>query len=165
MQLEALNKLNGLRKENKNKALIISATGTGKTYLSAFDAKAFNPKRLLFVVHRLTIAQDALNTYSRVFGRNKTMGLFSGTKKELACQFIFSTVQTISKSDHLKAFSKSHFDYIIIDETHRSGAESYQRLIEYFEPKFLMGMTATPERTDGTTSINYSTTILRTRFV
>ena len=149
MQLEALNKLNGLRKENKNKALIISATGTGKTYLSAFDAKAFNPKRLLFVVHRLTIAQDALNTYSRVFGRNKTMGLFSGTKKELACQFIFSTVQTISKSDHLKAFSKSHFDYIIIDETHRSGAESYQRLIEYFEPKFLMGMTATPERTDG----------------
>lgn len=149
MQIEALNNLKNLRAERKNKALIISATGTGKTYLSAFDAKDFKPKSLLFVVHRLTIANDALNTFKRVFGRNKTMGLYSGNTKQLDCDFVFSTIQTISQPSHLEIFSKTHFDYIIIDETHRSGADSYLRLIEHFEPKFLLGMTATPERTDG----------------
>jgi superfamily II DNA or RNA helicase len=138
-----------LRAERKNKALIISATGTGKTYLSAFDAKAFNPKKLLFVVHRLTIAKDSLNTFRNVFGNDKTMGLYSGNRRELDCDFVFSTIQTISKVNHLENFARDHFDYIIIDETHRSGADSYLRLIEHFEPKFLLGMTATPERTDG----------------
>lgn len=149
MQIEALENLQELRADGKNKALIISATGTGKTYLSAFDAFAFNPNKLLFVVHRLTIAKDALNTFKRVFGNEKTMGIYSGDQRELDCDFLFSTIQTISKANHLDNFSKNHFDYIIIDETHRSGAESYLRLIEHFEPKFLLGMTATPERTDG----------------
>lgn len=149
MQIEALENLKNLRKDKKNKALIISATGTGKTYLSAFDAKAFNPKKLLFVVHRLTIAKDSLKTFQKVFGTSKTMGLFSGEKRDLECDFIFSTIQTISKLTHLENFAKDHFDYIIIDETHRSGADSYLRLIDYFESKFLLGMTATPERTDG----------------
>jgi len=149
MQTEALENLQILRAQNKNKALIISATGTGKTYLSAFDAQAFNPKKLLFVVHRLTIAQDSLNTFRSVFGNEKSLGMYSGNKRDLECDFVFSTIQTISKANHLGNFSKDHFDYIIIDETHRSGADSYLRLIEYFEPKFLLGMTATPERTDG----------------
>lgn len=149
MQKEALINLDNLRTDNRNKALIISATGTGKTFLSAFDAKAFNPRKLLFVVHRLTIAKDALKTFRKVFGKERSMGLYSGEHKELECDFIFSTVQTISKSDHLKNFAKDHFDYIIIDETHRSGADSYLRLIDHFRPKFLLGMTATPERTDG----------------
>jgi superfamily II DNA or RNA helicase/HKD family nuclease len=149
MQIEALENLQKLRVEGKNKALIISATGTGKTYLSAFDAKAFSPKRLLFVVHRLTIANDALNTFKKVFGDDRTMGLYSGNQRDLDCDFVFSTIQTISKSSHLDNFSKDHFDYIIIDETHRSAADSYLRLIDYFEPKFLLGMTATPERTKG----------------
>jgi superfamily II DNA or RNA helicase/HKD family nuclease/SOS-response transcriptional repressor LexA len=149
MQIEALRNLQNLREDKKNKALIISATGTGKTYLSAFDAKEFNPKKLLFVVHRLTIAKDSLKTFQKVFGNEKTMGLFSGDKRDLEADFIFSTIQTISKNSHLENFSKNHFDYIIIDETHRSGADSYLRLIDYFEPKFLLGMTATPERTDG----------------
>ena len=149
MQVEALTNLKEIRSDNKNKALIISATGTGKTYLSAFDAKAFDPKKLLFVVHRLTIAKDALATFSKVFGSSKKMGIYSGNKKELEADFLFSTIQTISKSEHLTNFSKDHFDYIIIDESHRSGAVSYLRLIEYFDPKFLLGMTATPERTDG----------------
>jgi superfamily II DNA or RNA helicase len=149
MQNEALQNLKILRDEKKNKALIISATGTGKTYLSAFDSKAFNPKKLLFVVHRLTIAKDSLKTFQKVFGETKKMGLYSGDKRDLDCDFLFSTVQTISKSIHLENFAKDHFDYIIIDETHRSGADSYLRLIEYFNPKFLLGMTATPERTDG----------------
>lgn len=149
MQIEALENLEKLRMENKNKALIISATGTGKTYLSAFDAKAFNPPKLLFVVHRLTIAKDSLKTFQKVFGKEKTMGLYSGDTRELDCDFVFSTIQTISKSTHLENFKKDHFDYIIIDESHRSGADSYLRLIEHFEPEFLLGMTATPERTDG----------------
>ncbi|WP_198034422.1 DUF3427 domain-containing protein [Dyadobacter tibetensis] len=149
MQSEALKNLLNLRAKKKNKALIISATGTGKTYLSAFDAKALNPKRLLFVVHRLTIAQDSLKTFRNVFGENKTMGLFSGDKRDLESDFIFTTIQTISKPSNLQYFSKTHFDYLIIDETHRSGADSYIRLIKHFEPKFLLGMTATPERTDG----------------
>lgn len=149
MQKEALRNLRNLRADGKNKALIISATGTGKTYLSAFDSKDFNPKKLLFVVHRLRIAQDALNTFSTVFGKEKTMGVYSGSQRELDCDFVFSTIQTISKPNHLDHFPKDHFDYIIIDETHRSGADSYLRLIDHFEPKFLLGMTATPERTDG----------------
>lgn len=149
MQVEALNNLKNLRANGKNKALIISATGTGKTYLSAFDAKEFNPNKLLFVVHRLTIAEDAMKSFKRVFGNSKSMGLYSGNQRDLESDFVFSTIQTISKADHLDAFDRSHFDYIIVDESHRSGADSYLRFLEHFEPKFLLGMTATPERTDG----------------
>jgi superfamily II DNA or RNA helicase/HKD family nuclease/SOS-response transcriptional repressor LexA len=148
MQSEALRNLEKLRFEQKSKALIISATGTGKTYLSAFDVKAFKPKKLLFVVHRLNIAKKALETFKGIF-KDKTLGLYSGNKRELDSDFVFSTIQTISREDHLSKFKKDHFDYIIIDESHRSGANSYLRLIEYFKPLFLLGMTATPERTDG----------------
>ena len=149
MQKEALLNLINLREENKNKALIISATGTGKTYLAAFDVKSFNPKKLLFVVHRLNIAKKALETFKKLFKTEKTYGLYSGNKRELEADFVFSTVQTISREDHLSKFPKDTFDYIIIDESHRSGADSYLRLINHFNPKFLLGMTATPERTDG----------------
>lgn len=147
MQTEALENLKKLREEN-DKALIISATGTGKTYLAAFDAKAFNPKKLLFVVHRLNIAKKAMETFKSIFGDTKTMGLYSGKQRELDKDFVFSTVQTISKTNHLEQFENDFFDYIIIDESHRSGADSYIRLIEYFKPRFLLGMTATPDRTD-----------------
>ena len=150
MQRDALININRLREEGKEKALLISATGTGKTYLSAFDVKQFNPKRFLFVVHRKRIAEDAMRSFQRIFkGENKSMGLFSGDKKEIENDFIFSTVQTISREENLKLFDPTFFDYIVIDETHRAGAESYQRLLKYFKPNFLLGMTATPERTDG----------------
>ncbi len=148
MQIEALQNLETLRNEQKSKALIISATGTGKTYLSAFDAKAFKPKKLLFVVHRLNIAKKALDTFRKIF-KDTTLGLYSGNERDLDADFIFSTIQTISREDHISKFKKNHFDYIIIDESHRSGADSYLRVIKFFEPKFLLGMTATPERTDG----------------
>ena len=149
MQVDALANLQELRNTNKNKGLIISATGTGKTYLAAFDALAVKPKKLLFVVHRLTIAQDALNTFKKVFGDSRSMGVYSGNQRDVECDFLFSTVQTISKLEHYEQFVPTHFDYIIIDESHRSGADSYLRLMEYFKPTFLLGMTATPERTDG----------------
>ncbi len=117
--------------------------------MSAFDVKNFKAKKLLFVVHRLNIAEDALETFKSIFKKEKTYGIYSGSRKELDADFIFSTVQTISREDHLLNFKKDTFDYIIIDESHRSSADSYLRLMNYFNPKFLMGMTATPERTDG----------------
>jgi len=149
MQEEALINLARLRSESKSKALLISATGTGKTFLSAFDVQAVNPKRVLFVVHRENIAKAAMKAYQIIFGPAKTMGLYSGSSKNLDCDFVFSTVQTISKEEHLNLFAKDHFDYVIIDESHRAGASSYLRIFNYFQPKFLLGMTATPERTDG----------------
>ena len=149
MQVEALANLKKLRLEGENKALLISATGTGKTYLSAFDAKSFNPSKFLFVVHRENIAKAAMETFQAVFGDTKTFGMYTGNKKELDKDFIFSTVQTISKEEYLQKFDPTHFDYIVIDESHHAGADSYQRILNYFNPKFILGMTATPERTDG----------------
>ena len=149
MQVEALESIDLLRKNNAKKALLISATGTGKTYLSAFDAKAFKAKRLLFVVHRLTIAKKSKEAFENIFGSERTMGIYSGPQQELNKDFIFATVQTISRLDHLGKFDKDYFDYIIIDESHRTGADSYKRLLDHFQPRFLLGMTATPERTDG----------------
>jgi superfamily II DNA or RNA helicase len=149
MQVAALDNLAHLRQQGKTKALLISATGTGKTYLSAFDAKKFNAQKVLFVVHRLTIAKAAMATFSVVFGNSKTIGLYSGNNRELDKDFIFSTIQTITKDSHLQRFAPNYFDYIVIDESHRAGAESYLNILNYFNPKFLLGMTATPERTDG----------------
>lgn len=148
MQIEALANIKKLREEGKNKALLISATGTGKTYLSAFDVKCVNPKKFLFIVHRENIAKAALKTFKSIFVDSKTMGLYTGNTKDLNADFIFSTVQTISKQEYLDQFEKDFFDYIVIDETHRAGAISYQRILDYFQPKFLLGMTATPERGD-----------------
>jgi len=149
MQREALENLKKLRIEKKSKALLISATGTGKTYLSAFDAESFNPKRLLFVVHRHNIAEAALRTFKKVFSKSKSMSHYSSMNSGIQSDFIFSTIQTMSKDEHLKRFDPEYFDYIVIDETHRAGADSYQKIISHFKPKFLLGMTATPERTDG----------------
>ncbi len=149
MQKEALSNLRDLRSKNKDKALLISATGTGKTYLSAFDVKAYNPNKFLFVVHRRNIAEAAMKSFKHIFGDSRRMGIYSGNKREIDADFIFSTIQTISRDDHLNQFDENHFDYIVIDETHRAGAETYQKILNHFRPKFLLGMTATPERTDG----------------
>lgn len=149
MQVEALKNLANLRKDGADRALIISATGTGKTFLSAFDAQAFNPKRLLFVVHRHRIVKDALKTFKVVFDHSVTMGEYMGDEQDMHLQFVFATIQTLSKEEHLKRFSPEYFDYIVIDESHRAGAASYLRIIQHFKPRFILGMTATPERTDG----------------
>lgn len=147
MQKEALKSLKNLRDNNKDKALLISATGTGKTFLSAFDVKRFKPKRLLFVVHRRNIAKAALRSFQYLIP-NVSMGIFSGNTKETDSDFIFSTVQTIHKKEYREMFDRDAFDYIIIDEVHRAGAQSYQDIVDYFKPKFLLGMSATPERSD-----------------
>jgi superfamily II DNA or RNA helicase/HKD family nuclease len=148
MQEIALQNLNSLRQKGQTKGLLISATGTGKTYLSAFDAKQFGAKKLLFVVHRRTIAEKSMQSFKALFGDTVSMGLYSGNERELDADFIFCTVQTLAKDEHLHRFQKNHFDYIVIDETHRAAAKSYDRILQHFVPKFLLGMTATPERTD-----------------
>ena len=147
MQKNALESLDNLRNNNKDKALLISATGTGKTYLATFDVKAVHPKRMLFVVHRRSIALKAMETFKTII-KDKSMGLFSGDTKDINCDYVFSTIQTIYKPENRQLFSKEEFDYIIIDEVHKAGANSYQELVNYFKPQFLLGMSATPERSD-----------------
>lgn len=149
MQSAALDSLALLRSEGHRKALLISATGTGKTYLSTFDVKRVNPKHFLFVVHRENVARAAMKSFQKIFGNSKKMGVLTGTEKDFKAEYIFSTIQTLSKSEILTNFAPNYFDYIVIDEVHRSGAKSYKKILEYFNPNFLLGMTATPERTDG----------------
>lgn len=150
MQEDALKRLKELRLKEVEKALLISATGTGKTYLSAFDVKNTQAKSMLFIVHRENILVDAQKTFQNVFGPGFNSTIFSGTQKNISgYQYIFATMQTLSKNHNLEAFQPDAFDYIVIDESHRSGSKSYLKILEYFKPKFLLGMTATPERTDG----------------
>ena len=149
MQKKAIENLRNLRSLGKNKALLVSATGTGKTFLSAFDVAQVNPKRMLFLVHRRNIAQKAMESYQTILSNNKEFGLYSGSTKDTNANYLFSTVQTFSREEHLNKFPPNYFDYIVIDETHRASASSYQKIMNHFKPAFLLGMTATPERTDG----------------
>ncbi|APC90789.1 MULTISPECIES: DUF3427 domain-containing protein [Francisella] len=147
IQHEALESLQRLRDNGKNKALIISATGTGKTFLSAFDVARVKPKRCLFVVHRTNIAAKAKETFAEVIS-DKTLGLYTGGNKTSA-EYLFATIQTLKNPKFLAIFKNQEFDYIIIDEVHHAEAESYKKVLAHFEPKFLLGLTATPERNDG----------------
>ena len=149
MQQAALKEIQAVRDAGNDKGLVISATGTGKTYLSAFDVRRFAPKRMLFIVHREQILLKAKSDFKRVLGGiEEEFGILSGTNKQTNAKYLFATIQTISKAETLHQFDREAFDYILIDEVHKAGASSYQKVIEYFNPKFLMGMTATPERTD-----------------
>ena len=149
MQEDALQALDELRSQGESKGLLISATGTGKTFLAAFDVASQKPKRFLFVVHRQQIAQDAMRSFRQILGEGICCGLLGGGFSDVDVQYLFSMVQTLSQDDVLHSFSPDHFDYIVVDEVHRGGASSYRKIIEYFTPSFLLGMTATPERTDG----------------
>ena len=147
MQVQALKNLEETRKEN-DRALLISATGTGKTYLSAFDVKQANAKKILFVAHRKVILERAKISYQKIL-KNKKMEIFdSNFQINDKDEVVFSMVQTLNKEKNLNIFPKYYFDYIIVDEVHHGGAKTYQSIFEYFNPKFLLGITATPERTD-----------------
>ena len=148
MQQEALKALEKLQQDNKHKALLISATGTGKTYLSAFAVKKANPKRLLFLAHREQILKQACKTFAKIIP-DIQYGILSANHKDFHKPYLFATINMLSKEENLTQFAPTHFDYIIIDETHRAGASSYLKILNYFQPQFLLGMTATPERTDG----------------
>lgn len=148
MQQEALKALEKLQQDNKHKALLISATGTGKTYLSAFAVKKANPKQLLFLAHREQILKQACKTFAKIIP-DIQYGILSANHKDFHKPYLFATINMLSKEENLTQFAPTHFDYIIIDETHRVGASSYLKILNYFQPQFLLGMTATPERTDG----------------
>lgn len=145
MQQEFINNVVNLINEGVKKALLISSTGTGKTYASAFLAQKIESKKILFIVHREQIAKQALMTFRSIFGSSKTYGILSGNKKDNDADFIFATMQTISKEKILNNFIPDYFDLIIIDECHHAGAKSYEKIMEYFNPKFMLGMTASPD--------------------
>lgn len=149
MQEQALAGISAIREDNKNRGLVVSATGTGKTYLAAFDVKSYKPKKMLFIAHREQILNQAISDFKDVLGNDfSDYGKYSGRHKDKNKRFVFATIQTISRDKHLNLFDEEEFDYILIDEVHKAGADSYLKVIDYFKPKFLMGMTATPERTD-----------------
>ncbi|HEL1828670.1 TPA: DEAD/DEAH box helicase [Streptococcus suis] len=150
MQEQALEGLATVRKNGAQKALVISATGTGKTYLSAFDVKQYNPDRMLFIVHREQILQKSLKDFQKVLGFEDDEGYIYKSGMDISQKrYIFATIQTISRADNLQAFDPTFFNYILIDEVHKAGADSYKKVMSYFQPDFYLGMTATPERIDG----------------
>ena len=146
MQRKALRELNRYRAMGQDKALVVAATGSGKTYLAAFDALNFAPEHLLYIVHEGSILKRSLATFQTVFGGDVFMGEYTGEHKDLDASFLFSTNVSMCRS--LELFDKKQFDYIIIDECHHAAADSYKKIIDYFEPEFLLGLTATPERMD-----------------
>ena len=148
MQAAFIQNLEVLRNQGANKALLISATGTGKTYAAAFALRNINPSKVLFLVHREQIAKQAIKSFKNVFGNSKTLGLLSGTSKEIKSDFLFSTMSMMAKKEIRQQFKIDEFDVIVIDEAHRTGAKSYQDIMNYFEPTLWLGMTASPERTD-----------------
>ncbi|MBB5226837.1 DUF3427 domain-containing protein [Treponema ruminis] len=149
MQQEAIVKLDRLRKTGATKALAIAATGSGKTYMSVFDALQVKPKKLLFIVHREDILKKAKESFDTICGateKNYVSGFYTGNQKDTDCTYLFATRDTMSR--HYEEFSPNAFDYIVIDEAHHASSESYQKILSHFKPDFLLGLTATPERSD-----------------
>lgn len=147
MQKRAMENLERLRAHGENKALVIAATGTGKTYMSAFDVMQYKPKTMLFIVHREEILKKAKETFEKLLkNRNIKTGLFTGNAKDRDANYLFATIQTMNR--YYEDFDKHYFDYIIIDEAHHGASDSYLNVLGHFEPKFTLGMTATPERCD-----------------
>ena len=148
MQRAFIYNLLELRNKGVDKALLISATGTGKTYASAFAMRELGFKRVLFLVHRNQIAKQAKASFERVFGSRIKTGLVSGIKHDYEADFVFATVQTLSKQENLERFPKNYFDACIYDEAHHTSAGSYKKVMDYFTPEFTLGMTATPDKRD-----------------
>ena len=145
MQVAFVKNVMEMRAQHIDRALLLSSTGTGKSLASAFMLREMGTRRALFIVHREQIAKQTLKSYKRVFGSSRTYGLLSGNSRELGAEFLFATMQMMSKEDILSLYSPGDFDVIILDECHHAGAESYQKIMRYFKPKFWLGMTASPD--------------------
>ena len=147
MQSEAIVKLARLRQTGETKALAIAATGSGKTYMSVFDAMQYKPKKLLFIVHREDILHKAKESFDCVCtDKDYSSGYYTGSKKDANVKFLFATRDTLR--NHYKDFTPDEFEYIVVDEAHHATSPSYKTILDYFKPKFLLGLTATPERSD-----------------
>ena len=145
MQVAFVKNVMEMRAQHIDRALLLSSTGTGKSLASAFMLREMGTRRALFIVHREQIAKQTLKSYKRVFGSSRTYGLLSGNSRELGAEFLFATMQMMSKEDILSHYSPGDFDVIMLDECHHAGAESYQKIMRYFKPKFWLGMTASPD--------------------
>ncbi|WP_088034872.1 DEAD/DEAH box helicase family protein [Evansella clarkii] len=145
-QQEALEALETVREEGYDKAMVVMATGLGKTYLAGFFAKYF--KRVLFVAHREEILKQAKKSFQHIMPDRST-GLYNGTEKEGDTDFVFASIFTLANERHLSRFEKLSFDLIVVDEFHHAAANTYKRVLDYFQPGFLLGITATPDRMDG----------------
>ena len=147
-QIEALCALEDTRAEGAQKALIQAATGIGKTFLAAFDSKKY--EKVLFVAHREEILKQAAVSFQNV-RNSKDYGFFMGAEKCTDKPLIFASVASLGKPEYLneKYFAPDYFDYVVIDEFHHAVNDQYRRIVEYFRPQFLLGLTATPERMDG----------------
>ena len=148
VQGEALTALEATRAAGNRAGLVVMATGLGKTWLAAFDTARPEFRRILFVAHREEILNQAVATFRRIRPA-ATIGLYNGTERAPQADILFASIQTLSRRAHLDRFDRAAFDYIVVDEFHHAAAATYRRLIDHFEPKFLLGLTATPERTDG----------------
>lgn len=146
-QIEALYELKNTRKEGYDKGLVVAATGVGKTYLAAFDSK--DAKNILFVAHREEIIKQASRSFANV-RKSDDIGYFYNNVKDTNKSMIFALVQTLGKDEYLNEqyFKRDYFDYVIIDEFHHAVSGNYKKIIDYFKPKFMLGLTATPERLD-----------------
>ena len=146
MQIRFIANLREILEKNEKRALLISATGTGKTYASAFAMRELGFKRVLFLVHRATLATQAKASYERVFGSFVSMGLVGAGHHEYDKDYVFATVETLNRDAHLQNYKPEEFDCIILDEAHHSAANTYQKVMNYFNPRLFLGMTATPDK-------------------
>jgi superfamily II DNA or RNA helicase/SOS-response transcriptional repressor LexA len=146
-QQEALYALAQTRHALQSKGLVVLATGMGKTWLAAFDVQQFNARKVLFVAHREEILLQAERTFKSLLPK-LVSGHFNAKTKVLDADIVFASIQTLGKQANLNQVNPNHFDYVIVDEFHHAGASSYQSLLNHFTPQFLLGLTATPERTD-----------------
>lgn len=148
IQVEALEALQASRDTGHQAGLVVLATGLGKTWLAAFDTIRAKAARVLFVAHRDEILTQAMSAFRKV-RPEAHMGRYTGTEKIADAEILFASVQTLGRIQHLRRFPPDHFDYIVVDEFHHAAARTYQTLIDHFTPGFLLGLTATPDRTDG----------------
>ena len=148
MQVSFITNLTDSMDAGLRRALLISATGTGKTYAAAFAVRNLQPRRMLFLAHREQVLKQSMASFERVLGSG-SFGLLSGNSREVDADYLFATMQTMGKDDVLSQFKPDDFDIIVIDEVHRAGSASYQRIMDHFTPSLYLGMTASPDRPDG----------------
>ena len=148
MQERFIANLRKILEQGEERALLISATGTGKTYASAFAMRELGFKRVLFLVHRVTLAKQAKKSFEKVFDKKVTMGLVGAGSYEYEKDYVFATVETLNRDTHLFQYQPDDFDCIILDEAHHSSNNIYTKVIDYFNPKLFLGMTATPDKRD-----------------
>lgn len=148
MQIGFIINLKKILEAGEDRALLISATGTGKTYASAFAMRELGFKRVLFLVHRGQLARQTKKSYEKVFAESVSMGLVGAGYHEYDADYIFAMVQTLNRDEHLLQYEKDAFDCIVLDEAHHVPADTYQKVMNHFTPKLWLGMTATPDKRD-----------------